>query len=1313
MKNNIILFFLLLIVTGISYADILEAENANISGDISIKDDVTASNGKYVDMKSSGSIIWTIANVTNSEEVELLIGYRLPHGNKTQNIYVNGILVESLEFDGATEVWHTKSININLISGDNTIEIRKNWGWMHFDNIELPLTHDEPNASFIITPENPIINENVIFDASTSYDTLGGSIVNYTWDFGDGSVSTGKITNHKYTNPGEYSIQLIVTDNDNKQDSTSQEVTVYTGKPIVNFFYYPQIADINEIINFDATSSFDVNGSIVSYQWNFGDGEIGSGEIISHSYSEYGIYQVTLTLTDNDGESDTKKVDIIVSQITLTINEVMSSNSLTITDVEGDYPDWIELYNGGTTVLNLENYGISDAGDADSCWLFPNVTIEPNGFLLIFASDKDSVISGELHTDFKIKSDGEMLYLFSSSGEVKDSLFTGEIATDISRGKSPDGSTNWMFFDEPTPGESNLTEGFINITSSPEFFVNNGFFSEAFSLRILSETNDADIYYTLDGSTPTRESLLYNDELTIDSTTIIRAISVKENHYNSEIVSQSYLFNVDTDLPVISLISDPVNLWDEEEGFYVFGNNYEQELPYSGANFWEDWEKPFHLEFFENDGKCKIMQDVGVKIVGNWSRARPQKPLAVFARSKYGKGSIDYQLFPDLPIDKFESFLIRNSSNDWDHTMLNDGMLQGLLDGIDIDKQAYRPCIVYLNGEYWGIHNIREKLNEHYVAAHHGVNPDNVDLMEYNYHQYPHSEVKVSNGTDEKYYEFYNYMNSHNLSNTNNYEYVKTQMDIEAFINYYVFEIYVGNTDWPGKNNKFFHPGTEDGKWRWFLFDVDHGFGLGVDMDNNAAGYYRTNAYMDNILKVVTDEEHHSWPDPDYATLFLRKLLKNLEFKTKFINRFADFMNTIFEPDFVIEKIDKSQAVIEDEMPKHFAHWKEPKDWYPLEGLNWDSVDEWYERVETMRDFARKRPGEMIKHIQSELGVIDTAEVTINVESHGSGRIKLNTIIPENYPWSGLYFKPVPVEITAIPNNGYKFSHWEGVTDSDSIVATVVVAADINITAIFISDSSENSIVINEINYNSASNFDTEDWVELYNNSAEDIDLSGWKLKDDDSTNVFDFPVETRLGAGDFLVICNDVNDFTGFFHDVSSVIGDMDFKFGNGGDEVRLYNNLGNLIDSVKFNDSLPWPLKADGAGATLELKKPEYNNAIAESWIASEDHGTPGMKNSCLLTNIESNIENHLNEFRLMQNYPNPFNPTTTINYVIPKKGMVELSLFNLLGERVQQIVQENQSAGKYSVLFDGSELSSGIYLYQLKINNNTTTRKMILMK
>ncbi|NLY43445.1 MAG: DUF5011 domain-containing protein, partial [Clostridiaceae bacterium] len=806
--------------------------------------------------------------------------------------------------------------------------------------------------------------------------------------------------------------------------------------------------------------------------------------------------QVILTATVTKGDVTQTKTfectvpaDLTVQQKkeSLFINEVMSSNEKTIRDGDvddpdegangGAYSDWIEIYNSSDLAINIEGFKISDSS---ATWTIPRAFVPGKGYLIIWASDKDKVAKdGQLHANFAISKSGENITLKAPDGDIVDEVYVVALLADKTYGRIPDGGTRLDILARPTPAAANSG----GVSSLPVFSHEAGFYTEAFQLQISSPDEGAKIYYTTDGSDPVpgaQGTFGYTGSITIKSragdpnvfsnistseswrppngevfkATVIRAISVNQEGEKSGIATRTFFVDPNMhdryELPIISIVSDRKNLFDNPTGIYT-----RQSDEQSGS----EWERPMHVEFFESDGTLGFSQNGGVRIHGGATRNLPQKSLRLYAKDNYDvQDYFRYDIFPNLKnqvngekITEFKRLILRNSGNDWSSTLFRDAMAQSLIAHLKLDTQAYRPSVVFINGEYWGIHNIRERFDRYYVATHYNLNADDVAMIEVLLRS-PVEAFEVNEGTQEDADAYMNevtgFLKSNPVTNQENYEYIKTKIDVDNFINYQVANIYFANTDWPGNNVKIWRYRTKngqydpnaaygkDGRWRWMVYDTDFGFGL------------NTNANHDT-LSFATATNGPDWPNPPWSTYLLRTLLENTEFRNKFINYFADLLNTVFQPSFVNQRIDDMKAVIASSIPEHIRRWQG--------GIgNWDS------NVQVMKNFANARQANVRQHILNKFaskGVTGTASVKLNTDLT-KGHIKINSLdVEPNTPgvvnadsWTGVYFKGVPITLKAVPKLGYVFDHWEGidVADPTSDTITVPLTSDINITAHFV-----------------------------------------------------------------------------------------------------------------------------------------------------------------------------------------------------------------------------------------------------------------------
>jgi len=572
-------------------------------------------------------------------------------------------------------------------------------------------------------------------------------------------------------------------------------------------------------------------------------------------------------------------------------------------------------------------------------------------------------------------------------------------------------------------------------SAPPQFLSDGGFYAASQAIELTSYNESAMIRFTLDGSKPNITSEVYNGPIIIDSTTVIRAQVFEDSILPSPIKTETYFINEEFTLPVISMATDPVYLWNEEIGIHVAGINGNYGCDETYSNYNQDWERPISFEYYNIDEDLGFKFNAGIKIFGGCSRGHAQKSLAIYAKNKYDTDIINYQLFNDKLINQFKSFILRNSGSDWSHseyypgTMLRDGMMQSLvINQMDIDYQAYQPAIIFLNGMYWGILNIREKLNGDYLESNHDVDADNVDIIKRN--------VTVYAGDAEHFYSLLSFIESDGTTLNENYQYIKTQMEVNEYINYQISEIYFANKDWPGNNIKYWRPKTETGKWRWILTDTDAGFDLyDSSFSHNTFENASTwNGSVDCILAQNCGE------NDDMEIYLFKKLLENSEFQNDFINRFAFYLNTTFQPNRVINIINSLNINIEQEMQRHLAKWGDVV-----------TITDWENNVEILREFAFERPSYVRQHIIDYFELNGTSELIIDISDPNAGRIEVHNLNILTFPDTGIYFQNIPVRIVAMPNEGYQFVNWQGnsgdISNSDTIL--VVLIGDSTITAVF------------------------------------------------------------------------------------------------------------------------------------------------------------------------------------------------------------------------------------------------------------------------
>ncbi|HEY0091814.1 MAG TPA: CotH kinase family protein, partial [Flavobacterium sp.] len=428
-------------------------------------------------------------------------------------------------------------------------------------------------------------------------------------------------------------------------------------------------------------------------------------------------------------------------------------------------------------------------------------------------------------------------------------------------------------------------------------------------------------------------------------------------------------------------------------------------------------------------------QNVGIRIRGNASRRYASKSLTVYARPEYGDSDLSYKFFDDLEDNNFQRITLSNSGNDFPFTLFKDAAAHEISRPLHVENENYQPVITFINGEYWGILNIRERYDNEYFERVYNI--EDVDLLE--------DHGVAEEGDAQHYQELIEFVENNSLESNNNYQYVKALLDAESFIDYYIANIYLDNIDWPMNNVVFWRKKTttytpnapygHDGRWRWALHDMDKTFAV----DSNDFSHNNLAAAINTTFAF----ENHEW-----STLLFRKLMENATFRKCFINRFADMMNTAFLPSRTTAIINEMKMQIEPEITRHIERFKSPA-----------SLEVWNNSINSMIAFANARTPYQRNHVRQQFGFDGEIHATVKVSSPLHGYIKINTIdiqpqtigISETpYPWTGVYFKNHPIEIKAVASPGYRFSHWSGYTNglnSDILVSSTI---DFELTAHFV-----------------------------------------------------------------------------------------------------------------------------------------------------------------------------------------------------------------------------------------------------------------------
>ena len=699
------------------------------------------------------------------------------------------------------------------------------------------------------------------------------------------------------------------------------------------------------------------------------------------------------------------------------ISEIMSSNGGTIASSDGEYYDWIELVNPGERVVDMSGWFLSDDPENTLRWQFPEgVFLEPGERRLIWASGLDTYeTESGMHTSFRLDRHGEPVYLTADDGITRVDYFPPvSLPRDVSYGRPGEDPHKKHFFFSPTPGQANKEAGLERLPPVPRFSHPPGFYSDSIQLKVITRRPDSEVYVTFDGTDPAVNGIQVEDLLNIPSqpkspphlytiptsfgkwseshgwpgydalwesqvqpfqATVIRSRSYDHGQWSDEMVKTYWIHPDGSDryhVPVISLVGHPDDFFHDETGILVPGMWYDKEAerPDDTGNYMNrghEWEREVHLSFFETNGQPAVQMKAGIRVHGGWTRRFPQKSMRLYARSAYdSSGEFEYAFFPGLQaagtgesLDSFDRLMLRNAGNDWLSTMIRDPLMQALMPADELThRQAYQPAVVFLNGEFWGLFNLRERMDERFLASHHGVATNQWVILENNRVVNHGMESDVDDYDRmlrliHPQFEAAGYPTTDSLKDERTLRELDRLMDISQFIDYTIAQIYFDNTDWPANNVKVWRyrrddldeeaPLGLDGRWRWMLYDTDFGFGLHQPGDASH-----------NTLKHALEEQGTEWYNLPWSTFLLRALLQNDAMRQYFIDRFHELLETNFHPDQVISTINAMEIQVEMEMQEQIERWG-----YPAGDL-----DQWRKNVEALRTFARLRPHYLRVYLQ-------------------------------------------------------------------------------------------------------------------------------------------------------------------------------------------------------------------------------------------------------------------------------------------------------------------------------------------------------------
>ncbi len=588
----------------------------------------------------------------------------------------------------------------------------------------------------------------------------------------------------------------------------------------------------------------------------------------------------------------------------LIINEVMNHNDKYLAQNGNEYYDWIELYNNTDDTINLSDYTITTDSDLKNMYSLPDVKLKSHEYYILMASGNTEYSNSKyIHTNFKLSST-EGLYLYKND-KLVDYMFISEVPIGYSYGRGI--SSGLYYYESPTPGKKNDTKGIIEISYTPSFDVKPGVHDDKVTLAL---NGLGTIYYTLDGSIPNKNSKVYNSPIVLNKTTVVKAVAFQEGKKISSVITGTYFINEGHTLPVLS-ISLPNSSFNQLYNGSSTGT-------YSA-----------HAELYEKDNSFSI--DCGIKLFGGQTRFIPKKSFSLKFSSKYGPKQLNYKVFENREAVSYDTIVVRSGSQDSTGTMFRDELATSIMDDYgSVDVQAYKPVILYINGNYWGVYFLREKVDEEFISHHYNVD-SNTNIVRI--------DNNITSGSITDYRNLINYVRNNDATTDSFYDYVDKHLDIDNFIDYLIGELYTTNNDIV--NTRFFNNKSLDsGKIKMIFYDFDYGF---YNYDYN---------YLNWLLSSEGLGENH------YDNSLIKALFRNKKFKEKFLERLSFNMKNVWSDENVLNRYNELYKLIKPEMKRNQQRWN-------------STLDEWEESCEKLKKYITNRRGYMLSSIKSYFGLSD------------------------------------------------------------------------------------------------------------------------------------------------------------------------------------------------------------------------------------------------------------------------------------------------------------------------------------------------------
>ncbi|MCG8329865.1 MAG: lamin tail domain-containing protein [Chitinophagales bacterium] len=977
------------------------------------------------------------------------------------------------------------------------------------------------------------------------------------------------------------------------------------------------------------------------------------------------------------------------------INEYSASNLLSFTDSFLRTEDWIELYNTSNAPVDISGWHLSDKEDKPEKWEIPAGTIIPaNGFLVFLCSGRDGFMNNEYHTNFKLAQTeaDEVVLLSDIDGEVIEIYSLQLTLVEHSRCRAQDGGSDWVVCTQPSFGTSNnSTPQYAGYTQAPDIELAAGFYNGSQTVSVINNEPNSVLRYTLDGTNPTSNSPEYTTPLVVNNTTVVKAqaFSNDPNILTGKMDFHTFFIDEDFSLAVFSVAADQV---------IDLANGAGAVIPIGS------------LEYFDTNKELQATAFGSLNRHGQDSWVLPHRSLDWVSRDEMGYAkAVNAPLFGYSDRDEYQKFMFRNSGDD-NYPAINDAAHEGsthirdeyvqtlaMNGGMELDQRAVERVVLFLNGQYWGVYGMRERPVDHdYTGEYYNQGKYEIQyLTTWDYTTIEYGGVQAQQDWEN----LRDFILHNDMSNPDNYKIADDSLNMLSLIDYMIVNLTVVASDWLNYNTGWWRGLNPDGKhkkWGYILWDLDATF----DYYINYSGVPNTspNAQPCDLEDIAEFMDDFFWGMDvgQHEKIFLKLLDENPTFKQLYYSRYADMMNTTYSCDNMITTLDSMLAVIEPEMPRQINRWG-------------GSLGEWQANVQELKNFIEERC------MLIDDGMLDCYEeldgpyqLTLLTEPSGIGEIDLNTLDIETFPWTGDYFGGMENLIKAKVFNDYEdqyqFSHWESKAGNDILPnlitrkATITLSQADTLTAVFKlreGTIDEQDVTINEI---IASNDSTstiadpageyEDWIELYNNTDEEINLSGTFLSDDpDDLTQWQFPSGTTIAPNAYLIIWADKDDDQEGLH--------ASFKLSKDGENLILSDVDTTLIDQVIFGEQT-----TNIAYARIPNGTGDFVNQAA-TFNANNENVTS-------VQNLNKDIQ--------IKVYPNPARNYFTVEYTLDKAADVNISLQSIIGQKVVQFPdaggRKNSGKHKINLSVGQLQLPTGMYMLMLNTDTGIGTKKLMII-